>query len=334
MPIRWRARPGDGALCHQPVVGGLRARTAVFPRSATTSGWRTGYASIAKGAYLWHVRLDNAQAGQLEPSGASTPVLPRPGSIIISDSEHWEAVTADPRRRRDRGRQGIRLMIAAGAGVPLHYLAEGDSATRATAREMGTTLRRFAHRQFLFESILTDLIRGGPAGGVARPLGRSREPALNRSCRAIRDDTDATDDRFAKEEHRHAETDPDTGTEPCARCELPGRRRVAMPPSSRRQRLAVWGVEHVLLRAGARGPRAGDPLRGSQRAAGATVLAAGADRFGVPVRRPRQTADLRRPGGRSVRDLAGIIRRHAGTPRGTASAVCCASLEAWPGCAI
>ncbi|MFO7697711.1 MAG: hypothetical protein R6X16_11230 [Anaerolineae bacterium] len=120
------------------------------------------YIRAYKGAYLWHVRIDNAASGQLEAKRRQYARVPRSGSIIISDAgEHWEAVS--PQINADdvaADGKAIRLMIAAGAGVPLHYLAEGDSATRATAREMGTpTLRRFAHRQFLFESILTDLIR-------------------------------------------------------------------------------------------------------------------------------------------------------------------------------
>ena len=115
-----------------------------------------------KGAYLWHVRIDNAAAGRLEAKRRQYARVPRSGSIIISDSsEHWEAVS--PQINADdvaADGKAIRLMIAAGAGIPLHYLAEGDSATRFTAREMGTpTLRRFAHRQFVFQQILADLVR-------------------------------------------------------------------------------------------------------------------------------------------------------------------------------
>ena len=52
------------------------------------------------------------------------------------------------------------MMIAAGAGVPLHYLAEGEGTNRATAREMGTaTLRRFRHRQYVFARMIEDLLR-------------------------------------------------------------------------------------------------------------------------------------------------------------------------------
>jgi len=50
-------------------------------------------------------------------------------------------------------------MIAAGAGVPLHYLSEGESATRATAKEMtGPTVRHYEHRQLFFCDVLLDVI--------------------------------------------------------------------------------------------------------------------------------------------------------------------------------
>lgn len=115
-----------------------------------------------KGAYLWQVKIEGALPGQLEAKRAQYSRVPNPGSIIITDgNETWTAVqphiNADDVQADGRA---IRLMIAAGAGVPLHYLAEGESATRATAREMGTaTFRHFAHRQHLFEALVEDVIR-------------------------------------------------------------------------------------------------------------------------------------------------------------------------------
>ena len=115
-----------------------------------------------KGAYLWHVSVDNPLPGQIEARRAQYSRPPRPGSIIITDSaEHWEAIQPhiDADAVEADGR-AIRLMIAAGAGIPLHYLAEGDTATRATAREMGTaTLRHYARRQRQFAAIVEDVIR-------------------------------------------------------------------------------------------------------------------------------------------------------------------------------
>jgi hypothetical protein len=115
-----------------------------------------------KGAYLWHVSVENAAPGALEAKRAQYGRVPRPGSIIVTDaSERWQAVqpqiNADDVQADGRA---MRLMIAAGAGVPLHYLAEGESANYATAREMGTaTFRHYARRQRDFADLVTEVIR-------------------------------------------------------------------------------------------------------------------------------------------------------------------------------
>lgn len=115
-----------------------------------------------KGAYLWQVQVEDALPGQLEARRAQYSRPPRSGSIIVTDSrETWRAV--QPQIGADdveADGKALRLMIAAGAGVPLHFLAEGESANRATAREMGVaTYRHFAHRQRQFAAIVEDVIR-------------------------------------------------------------------------------------------------------------------------------------------------------------------------------
>jgi hypothetical protein len=115
-----------------------------------------------KGAYLYHVRIENALPGILEAKRLQYSRPPQSGSIIVTDAaEHWEAV--QPKIAADdveADGKAIRLMIAAGAGIPLHFLAEGESATRATAKEMNApTYRHFAHRQYIFEHILRDVVQ-------------------------------------------------------------------------------------------------------------------------------------------------------------------------------
>jgi len=115
-----------------------------------------------KGAYLWQVKIEGALPGQLEAKRAQYSRVPTPGSIIVTDGhETWTAV--QPRIEADdveADGRALRLMIAAGVGVPLHFLAEGEGTTRATAREMGTpTYRHFGHRQFIFRQIVEDIIR-------------------------------------------------------------------------------------------------------------------------------------------------------------------------------
>ena len=86
---------------------------------------------------------------------------PKPGSILVADeNETWKAI--NPRLESgDAERDGlaIKKMIAAGAGLPMHFLAEPESATRTTAEAAGgPTYRRMEQRQEFFKWMLTDLL--------------------------------------------------------------------------------------------------------------------------------------------------------------------------------
>ncbi len=103
-----------------------------------------------RAAYLWHCQIGNPQPGELERKRAQYSAIPTPGSILITDDkERWSAVSPNL-ESEDASADGkaMRLMVAAGAGVPLHFMGEGESATRATAREMGQpTYRHYRLRQ-------------------------------------------------------------------------------------------------------------------------------------------------------------------------------------------
>jgi hypothetical protein len=71
--------------------------------------------------------------------------------------------------------KALRLAVAAGANVALHYLGEGESTNYATAREMGEpTARFYTERQETFCAILLDLVRTAYRCKVA--LGLARRP--------------------------------------------------------------------------------------------------------------------------------------------------------------
>ncbi|MBN1370518.1 MAG: hypothetical protein JW987_01050 [Anaerolineaceae bacterium] len=89
---------------------------------------------------------------------AATP--PTPGSILVTDeSEEW-GVLSPKLESHEAGEDGLALkkMIAAGAGVPLHFLAEPEGATRTTAEAAGgPTYRRFEQKQRFFCWMIADL---------------------------------------------------------------------------------------------------------------------------------------------------------------------------------
>jgi hypothetical protein len=85
---------------------------------------------------------------------------PAPGSILLADEgETWTA-PAPNLNSADAHTDGLDLkkMIAAGAGLPLHYLAEPESSTRTTADAAGTpTFRRLEDIQAEFIAMIESL---------------------------------------------------------------------------------------------------------------------------------------------------------------------------------
>lgn len=87
---------------------------------------------------------------------------PAPGSVLVTDeSEEW-SVMAPKLEALDASSDGlaIKKMIAAGVGLPLHFLAEPESSTRTTAEAAGSpTYRRFSERQRFICALLEDVMR-------------------------------------------------------------------------------------------------------------------------------------------------------------------------------
>ncbi len=129
-----------------------------------------------KGAFLYDVTLTGASKQVIDAKMLQYAAPPEPGSVVFhNESEKWDAV--QPKIDADNvaadGR-AIKMMIAAGAGLPEHYMSEGGNVNRATAAEMGLpTLKRFRRRQqyvrFLLRTILDRVIAEAVQAGRISP---------------------------------------------------------------------------------------------------------------------------------------------------------------------
>ncbi|MBI2952804.1 MAG: hypothetical protein HYY30_00690 [Chloroflexi bacterium] len=149
------------------VVGALRGQgdlVPMLPWLRRYKDWLTDRVRINKfkGAFLWDVELKGADPGALARRRGELAVAPNPGSVIVhNEKEVWKAVQPEiDAQAVEPDGKAMRLMVAAGAGIPLHFLAEGESATKATAQEMGgPTLRHYERRQLYFAFVLTEVVR-------------------------------------------------------------------------------------------------------------------------------------------------------------------------------
>lgn len=117
-----------------------------------------------KSAFVWDVKIMGAGAPVIKAKQAQYGRPPSAGSVIIhNENEEWSAV--QPRIEAEDAEadgKALRLAVAAGAGVPLHFLSEGESATRATAAEMGDpTYRRLERRQDELAEIAAGVVEAG-----------------------------------------------------------------------------------------------------------------------------------------------------------------------------
>jgi len=134
-----------------------------------------------KGAFLWDVKLPGADKKTIDRKRNEYAYPPLPGSVIVhNEGEEWTAV--EPRIGADQVEadgKAIKMMIAVGAGLPEHYLAEGGNVNRATAAEMGLpTLKRFERRQdylgFMLRTILDRVLAEAEKAGMLSPRADKR----------------------------------------------------------------------------------------------------------------------------------------------------------------
>jgi len=116
-----------------------------------------------RNTFIFWVRAKfTSQAEKLERQAQLNMNPPNPGSILVSDeSETWD-VLSPKLESHEAAEDGLALkkMIAIGAGFPLHFLAEPESATRTTAEASGgPTFRHLQQRQEFVLWMVEDIAR-------------------------------------------------------------------------------------------------------------------------------------------------------------------------------
>ncbi|MCL5074204.1 MAG: phage portal protein [Chloroflexi bacterium] len=179
---RWWSKDDCHHYAINRLVGAVRGQgdlVPLLPWLRRYKDWLTDRVRINKfkGAFLWDVKLLGADRAAILRRQGELLEPPNPGSVIVhNEGEEWKAVQPliDAQAVEPDGK-AMRLMIGAGAGVPLHFLAEGESATKATAQEMsGPTLRHFERRQLYFGHVITDIV----AEASRRRFGDTLRPIL------------------------------------------------------------------------------------------------------------------------------------------------------------
>jgi len=121
-------------------------------------------------AFLWHVQIKGATEPALAKWRSEHAAPPKAGSVrVSSEEETWTAVNPDLKTGdvHELVRM-VRLLLGAGAGIPDHWISEGQ-ATRASAKEMNDPpFKRLKTRQAFWKSIITDV--------CAYALEKAREP--------------------------------------------------------------------------------------------------------------------------------------------------------------
>ncbi len=122
---------------------------------ARLNRYRTAFLYTVRGRY-------GSEVERLARQAELNANPPSPGSILVTDEgESWEVIA--PQLEADQANEdglALKKMIAAGAGIPMHFLAEPESATRTTAEAAGgPTYRHYEQRQAFFLWLLQDLLQ-------------------------------------------------------------------------------------------------------------------------------------------------------------------------------
>jgi hypothetical protein len=138
------------------------------------------------------------EAQRLQRQQQLNAIPPAPGSILVTGEQEEWSVLSPQLESADANTDGLAMkkMIAAGAGIPLHFLAEPESENKTSAESAGeSTYRHFEQRQKYFLWLISDLLQ--------HTLARRAQidPQINPDCsiQVTGDDISAADNLVLSE---------------------------------------------------------------------------------------------------------------------------------------
>lgn len=121
--------------------------------------WRLNH---YRNSFMWVVKSQlRSESERIQRQKILNMRPPTPGSILVTtDSETWECISPNlESSEAETDGLALKKQIAAGAGIPLHFLAEPETQNKATAEAAGgATYRTYEQRQKVFLWIIREVI--------------------------------------------------------------------------------------------------------------------------------------------------------------------------------
>ena len=138
-----------------PLLRWLARYAAWLEDRARLNRYRNSFLFVVRGRW-------GSEEERRARQSALSAAPPSPGSfLVVDESEDWSVLNPQL-ESQDAREDGLALkkMIAAGACLPLHFLAEPESSNKSTAESAGgPTYRHFEQRQEFFTWLIGDLAR-------------------------------------------------------------------------------------------------------------------------------------------------------------------------------